>query len=61
LKSNIGLTFLANSITLTPGTTCIDVDKENGCIYVHWLFIKDDAGRLRLVEKFEKILKRIFE
>jgi multicomponent Na+:H+ antiporter subunit E len=61
LKSNIGLTFLANSITLTPGTTCVDVDKENGCMYIHWLFVKDDADRLRLVEKFEKLLKRIFE
>lgn len=61
LKSNIGLTFLANSITLTPGTTCIDVDKENGYMYIHWLFVKDDADRLRIVEKFEKMLKRIFE
>jgi multicomponent Na+:H+ antiporter subunit E len=61
LKSNIGLTFLANSITLTPGTTCIDVDKENGYMYIHWLFVKDDADRLRIVEKFENMLKRIFE
>lgn len=61
LKSNIGLTFLANSITLTPGTTTIDIDKENGYLYIHRIFVKDDAGRLRIVEKFEKILKRIFE
>ena len=30
LKSDIALTFLANSVTLTPGTTTVDIDKENG-------------------------------
>lgn len=65
LKSDIGLTFLANSITLTPGTTTIDIDKENGYIYVHILSLKEGypAGDMRLpiVSKFERILKRIFE
>ena len=65
LKSDIGLTFLANSITLTPGNTTIDVDKENGYIYIHVLSLKEDYSapeiRLAVVTKYERILKRIFE
>ncbi|MFA6320964.1 MAG: Na+/H+ antiporter subunit E [Candidatus Omnitrophota bacterium] len=65
LKSDAGLTFLANSITLTPGTTSVDVDKFKSCLYIHVLFLKDGAVssdmRLPVVEKFERILKRIFE
>lgn len=65
LRSDIGLTFLANSITLTPGTTSVDIDKENGILYIHWIYVKEDYGqgnrRLPVVEKFENILKRIFE
>jgi len=64
LRSDTGLTFLANSITLTPGTLSIDVDQENGFLYVHWINVKDKdierATRL-IVHKFERILKRIFE
>lgn len=61
LKSDIGLTFLASSVTLTPGTTSVDVDKEGGYLYVHVLYVKEDHGKLRVVTKFENILKRIFE
>jgi len=64
LKSDTGLTFLANSITLTPGTLSVDVDQEEGILYVHWIDVKDKdvekATRL-IVGKFEPILKRIFE
>jgi len=65
LRSDIGLTFLANSITLTPGTTSVDIDKANGFIYIHWLYVRkgyDKTSRsLPIVGKFENILKRMFE
>ena len=65
LRSDIGLTLLANSITLTPGTTTVDLDKEKGVLYVHWIYVKDGYGeggkKLPVVEKFENILKRVFE
>lgn len=64
LRSDTGLTFLANSITLKPGTMTIDIDKENGVLYVHWVDVKSQdiqkATEL-IVGKFERILKRIFE
>lgn len=64
LRSGVGLTFLANSITLTPGTTTVDVDKEKGCLYVHWLFVREGAGAngsSAVIARFERLAKRIFE
>jgi len=64
LKSDAGLTFLANSITLTPGTLSVDLDQEKGFLYVHWINVKDEdieKATEIIVERFEKILKRIFE
>jgi multicomponent Na+:H+ antiporter subunit E len=64
LKSEIGITFLANSITLTPGTLTVDLDKEAGCLYIHWIDVKDkDIKKATdiIVRKFERILRRIFE
>jgi len=64
LTSDTALTFLANSITLTPGTLSVDIDKENGVLYVHWIEVKDknvEKATELIVERFERILKRIFE
>ncbi len=64
LKSDTGLTFLANSITLTPGTMSVDVDKENGVLYVHWINVKTtdiEKATQIIVSRFEKILEKIFE
>ncbi len=63
LKSNAGLTILANSLTLTPGTLTVDIDREGGFLYVHWINVRDRnvEGATRLiVNKFERILERIF-
>jgi len=64
LKTDTGLTFLANSITLTPGTLTVDIDKDKGFLYVHWINVKakDIEGATKaVVERFEKILRKIFE
>ncbi|MFH2070349.1 MAG: Na+/H+ antiporter subunit E [Elusimicrobiota bacterium] len=64
LKSDAALTYLANSITLTPGTFTIDVDKENGYLYIHWIWVvSEDIEKATeiIVRKFENILEKIFE
>ena len=64
LKSDIALTFLANSITLTPGTMTVDIDRSNGILYIHWINVRDTdiEGATKLIAgKFERILKGIFE
>lgn len=64
LKSDTALTFLANSITLTPGTLCVDIDPEEGALYIHWIDVKTDNVQMAtelIVAKFERILQKIFE
>ena len=39
LKTKFGITLLANSITLTPGTLFVDLDGKNN-LYVHWINVK---------------------
>jgi multicomponent Na+:H+ antiporter subunit E len=64
LKSDTALTFLANSITLTPGTLCVDIVAEEGLLYIHWIDVKsqdvEKASQL-IVTKFENVLKKIFD
>ena len=64
LKSDTALTFLANSITLTPGTLSVDINRKDGVLYVHWIDVKTkDVGAATkiIVERFEKILRKIFD
>ncbi len=64
LRSDIAVTLLANSITLTPGTMSVDINKEGGVLYVHWIDVRSqdiDIATRMIVERFEKILRRIFE
>ncbi len=64
LKSDTALTFLANSITLTPGTMSVDIDSENGFLYVHWIEVKAiDTQKATgiIVKKWENVLRKIFE
>jgi len=64
LKSEAALTFLANSITLTPGTLSVDIDPAQGIIYVHWIDVKDkDLVRATniIVERFERVIEKVFE
>jgi multicomponent Na+:H+ antiporter subunit E len=58
-----GITALANSITLTPGTLTVDVGEE-GVLYVHWINVRvtDIEETTKLIgERFEWFLKKVFE
>jgi len=62
MKSDLGLTFLANSITLTPGTLTVDIVDDS--LYIHWINIESDDPLVQaemIVRPFETILKRVFE
>lgn len=62
LKKDISKTFLANSITLTPGTMTVDIDGEY--LYIHWIWVQDErveeATKI-VAGRFEKFIRRIFE
>lgn len=62
LKTDMARTFLANSITLTPGTLSIDIVDEH--LYVHWINIvsaDQEKETEIIVRRFENLLERIFE
>jgi len=62
LQSDLAKTFLANSITLTPGTLTVDIDGQD--LYVHWINITTDDPSEQtetIVRRFERMLKEIFE
>lgn len=62
LKTAIGKLFLANSITLTPGTLTLEVRGQY--LFIHWINVKDEelerASQL-IGGRFEKHLKAICE
>ncbi len=39
LKTDLGITLLADSITLTPGTLSVDIDEKNNDLYIHWISV----------------------
>lgn len=62
LRGDNSKLFLANSITLTPGTLTLDVENEN--LYIHWIDVKgvsENQKRKYITLKLEKVLKRVFE
>jgi len=63
LKTESGITALANSITLTPGTLTVDLT-DDGHLYIHWINVKSDdveqATKL-IARRFEWFLQKIFE
>ena len=64
LTKDSALTILTNSITLTPGTLTIDLNKQNQDIYVHWIDTKytDTAEATKEIGgRFENRLMEVFE
>ena len=60
LRSDFGITMLANSITLTPGT--LTVDAEDGKLFIHWLNVKSPKPKLSDVcSSFVSWIRRIAE
>ncbi len=58
LKSDAGKLWLANSITLTPGTLTIDIDGDN--YYIHCIKAEDTSleySTNNITGKFEKLLR----
>lgn len=52
------VTFLANLITLTPGTLSLDVDREGRVLYVHGLHVRDpDEFRRDIARLEDRLLK----
>ena len=63
LKTDSGITALANSITLTPGTLTVDLT-DDGFLYIHWINVKStdiEEATKRIGQRFEYFIAKIFE
>ncbi|MEM0370975.1 MAG: Na+/H+ antiporter subunit E [Ignisphaera sp.] len=64
VSTDYALTAVANSITNTPGTVVVDVDKEKGYLYIHWIDVKtiepNEAWK-QISQVFEKFAKKVFD
>ncbi len=63
LKTDFGITGLANAITMTPGTLSVDVVENKSSVYVHWIDVKAVDPKKTSAEiamPFERFLRRIF-
>jgi len=55
------ITLLANMITLTPGTTSLDVSPDRTLLYVHALFGSDPEGvKAGIDEAFARTIREIW-
>jgi len=63
LRTDLGITGLANAITMTPGTLSVEVNEEEPSLYVHWIDVKTvepDKASAEIAGPFERFLRRIF-
>lgn len=58
LKTDFGVTLLANSITLTPGTLTVDLNEKND-LFIHWINVQKDETKA--YGKLLKWVKRVIE
>jgi multicomponent Na+:H+ antiporter subunit E len=62
LKSEVARVFLANSITLTPGTMTVEI--KDDVLYIHWIEVGPGdmtAASKAISGRFEYFLARIFD
>jgi len=61
-KTDVGITAIANTITLTPGTLTIDVSDDKSALYVHCIDI-DNAKEIRdsIKDDLEEYVLEAFE
>jgi multicomponent K+:H+ antiporter subunit E len=62
LKSEFAIAFLANTISLTPGTVAADIDREHSVLRIHCLDLDDEQALIADIrERYETPLQEVFE
>ena len=60
VQSDLQITFLANLITLTPGTLSLDVSDDKKVMYIHTMYLKDRESFINGIKNgFEKRILEI--
>lgn len=58
VRTDLQLSLLANLITMTPGTLCVDISEDRRIMVIHTLYGKDPANAIRALMKLEKGILR---
>jgi multicomponent Na+:H+ antiporter subunit E len=61
--SDEAYTLIANSITLTPGTITVDIDKDKKKMYIHWIHVETEdpkEGAKAIYGFAEPFARRLF-
>ena len=61
LKSETGITALANTVTLIQGMATVDIDEESRTLLVHFLKASQKEALISKIKKYEKLLIDIYE
>ena len=60
VRSDLAVTTIANSITLTPGTLSMDYDEERNALYVHAITSREEDAVVAPIRRWEDYALRIF-
>lgn len=61
IDSDLGITILASTVSLTPGTVSAEVSKDKAWLYIHALHLDNEAELIASVkERYEAPIKEIF-
>ncbi|WP_436923799.1 Na+/H+ antiporter subunit E [Halosimplex amylolyticum] len=61
VETDLAITTIANSITLTPGTLAMDYDDERNTLYVHAIDGRDHESVIDPIRSWEDYALRIFD
>jgi len=61
VESDLAVTTIANSITLTPGTLTMDYDRDRNTLYVHGITGANEEAVLEPIRRWEDYALRIFD
>jgi multicomponent K+:H+ antiporter subunit E len=61
MSEALPITFLASTISLTPGTVSIEITEDKKTLYVHALHVENETRLVaRIKDRYENPLKEIF-
>lgn len=61
IRTPLGISLLANTISLTPGTVCCDLSADQRRLLVHALHVEDIPGAIKHIkQRYEAPLKKVF-
>jgi len=61
VQTAVGITTIANSITITPGTITLDHDPDENALYVHMIDGRDPAAVVEPIRAWEDYALEIFD